>query len=109
MKVIKIIFTISASMFATNALAWEAKVTKILHHHTVAAIYLSPDPGVGQCTHGQPYILTLDGSSASKERFSMLLAALTAGQTVGGYSDGCSTAIWGNSRPLITRLSIEID
>lgn len=93
-------------MFSSGAFAWEANVTEILQHDNVAAIYLSPDPGKGQCDYGQPYLLIVDGTPESNQKFSMLLTALTSGKKVGGYEDECSTAIWEQSRPTIRRLKI---
>lgn len=65
------------------------------------AINLSPDPGKGNCDVGQPYILKLDDTQGSEQKFAMLLTALTANKKVSGYADECSTAIWGASRPVI--------
>ncbi|WP_072681172.1 hypothetical protein [Arcobacter sp. LA11] len=89
-----------------NTYAWEAKVTDILHHDSYAAIRLSPDPGPGNCTVGSPYLLKIDDTIASKQKFNMLLSALISGKIVKGFSDSCSTAIWGTSRPTLYRLYI---
>ena len=93
-------------LFANYVNAWEATVVDILQHDDVAAITLSPDPGPGNCDVGSPYILIVDGTPASEQRFSMLLTALVSGKKVKGYADACSTAIWGTSRPTIRRLRL---
>jgi hypothetical protein len=86
--------------------AWEATVTNILQHGSYAAIDLSPDPGVGNCEYGSPYLLVVDGTPESNQRFSMLLTALVSGKKVAGYADECAAAIWGKSRPTIRRLNL---
>lgn len=96
-----------ATSFSIYASAWEAKVTDILQHGTYAAIYLSPDPGPGNCEFGSPYLLVVDGTPEANQRFSMLLAALTTGNNVAGYADECATAIWGKSKPTIRRLRLK--
>ena len=89
---------------ATSANAWEANVVDILQHGTVVALYLSPDPGPMGCSYGQPYLLTVDDTAESKQRFSMVMMALATGNKIAGYDDGCDTAIWGQSRPKVWRL-----
>jgi hypothetical protein len=84
--------------------AWEAKVTNVLQHGTMIAIYLSPDPGPLSCSAGQPYLVQVDDTPAAKQRFAMLMIALTTGQTISGYDDGCNTGIWAVSRPLVWRI-----
>lgn len=103
MKLLMLFLTVAVSI---NSNAWEAKVTNILQHGNYAAISLSPDPGVGNCTAGSPYILVVDDTPAGKQRFSMLLTALTADKTISGYADECASAIWGVSRPTIRRLNL---
>lgn len=89
-----------------NVSAWGGKVTNILQHGNAVAVTISPDPGKGNCDAGSPYILTLDDTEASKQRFSMLLAALMSGKSISGYDDPCVSAIWGVSRPSIVRLNL---
>jgi hypothetical protein len=103
---IKSLVLVFCTLFSSYAFSWEAKVTNILQHGEYAAISLSPDPGVGNCEFGQPYILIVDDTAAAKQRFSMLLTALSTGNKVGGYADACSSAIWGQSRPTIRRLRL---
>lgn len=91
---------------ASSANAWEANVTDVLHHYNYVAVYLSPDPGPGSCQYGSPYLLVLDDTFASKQRFSMIMTALATGHKVAGYPDGCDTAIWAQSRPTILRLHL---
>lgn len=86
--------------------AWEANVTNILQHGSVVAVSLSPDPGVGNCEYGSPYIIFADGTPANNQLFSMLLTALSTGNKVAGYADACTTTIWGQSRPTISRLNL---
>lgn len=88
------------------SLSWEAKVVELLQHEGYVAVYLSPDPGIGNCEYGQPYLLPVDGTPAKNQRFSLMLTALTAGLTIRGHADECSSAIWGKSRPTIRRVSI---
>lgn len=76
---------------SVQAQSWEAEVTSILQHGSVVAIYLDPDPGIGQCQYGSPYILVADGSPESNQRFSMLLTALTTGKKIDGWEDTCSS------------------
>ena len=104
MNIKTILLSFTAIVFSANVFAWQAKVTNILQHGSYAAIYLSPDPGVGNCQYGQPYLLAVDGTPASNQRFSMILAAYTTGKNIAGYPDACSSAIWGQSRPTIERL-----
>ena len=107
MNLIKINLILITLLFASATSAWEAKVTKILQHGGTAAIYLEPNPGPLNCEVGQPYIVIVDETPASQQRFSMLLTALTAKMTVSGYTgDACSTSIWGQSRPTIRRLNL---
>jgi len=89
---------------STDLFAWEASVTNILQHGTYTAVYLSPDPGVGNCQYGQPYLLIVDGTPESKQRFSMILTAFTMGKKIAGFDDECSSGIWAQSRPTIKRL-----
>ena len=89
---------------ASNANAWEANVSDILQHGTYVAVYLSPDPGPGSCQYSQPYLMVVDDTPAGKQRFTMIMTALATGHKIAGYDDGCDTAIWAQSRPLITRL-----
>src|ERR1044071_5703315 len=91
---------------AQGAYAWQAKITNVLQHGGTLAIYLSPDPGPGSCSIGQPYLLEVDDTPAGKQRFAMVMTALVTGQTVSGYDDGCSTGIWNQSRPLVWRLML---
>ena len=91
---------------ASGAHAWEGKVINVLQHGTMVAIYMSPDPGPGSCSVGQPYLIQVDETVASKQRFAMVMTALITGQSISGYDDGCSTAIWGQSRPLVWRLQL---
>jgi len=91
---------------ASSAQAWEAKVTAVLQHGTMLAIYLSPDPGPGSCSVGQPYLLAVDDTIASKQRFAMIMTAVATGQKVSGYDDGCNTGIWAQSRPYVWRLQL---
>ena len=106
----KYLFLLSIfSFFSVNVSAWEGKVTRILHHTSYAAIYLEalpdkPAPGNGSCEAGAPYLLKIDETIASKQRFSLLMTALVAGKSVRGYDDGCVQAIWAQERPVIKRL-----
>ncbi len=107
MKLLKCFLIFLVILFATNAGAWEpAKVTNILQHEKYAAIFLSPDPGKGNCEAGSPYLLLVDDTPDSKQKFSMLLTALTTGLKVSGHSDACVNAIWGKTRPSIRRLHL---
>lgn len=107
MKMNKLLVLGALGMLAPlGAQAWEAKVTNVLQHGTQIAIYLSPDPGPMGCSVGQPYLINVDDSIASKQRFAMVMTALTTGQTVSGYDDGCSNGIWAQSRPLVWRLTL---
>jgi hypothetical protein len=102
----KLVLLAVSMTLASVAGAWEGKVTNVLQHGTMVAIYLSPDPGPGSCSVGQPYLIQVDDTVAAKQRFAMVMTALVTGQTVSGYDDGCSTAIWAQSRPLVWRLSL---
>jgi hypothetical protein len=95
-----------ALLAMSGAQAWEANVTDILQHGTYVAIYLSPDPGVGSCQYGQPYLLAVDDTAAAKQRFSLIVTALATGHKIAGFDDGCETAIWAQSRPVIQRLML---
>ncbi len=86
--------------------AWEAKVVNIVQHDTQIAVYLSPDPGPLTCSVGQPYLMNVDDTTAVKQRFAMLMTALITGQTVSGWNDGCSSGIYGQSRPIFWRLQL---
>ncbi len=101
------LFLILGVLAASAANAWEATVTDILQHGTMIAVYLSPDPGPGSCTYGQPYLMAVDDTAAGKQRFAMILTALATGQKIAGYDDGCDTGIWGQSRPVFWRLHLE--
>lgn len=90
-----------------NCNAWEATVTQIMHHYDAVAVWITPDPGPLNCQQGQPYLIKLDSSEASKQRFSMILTALTTKRKIEGYNDPCSSSIWGVSRPTIERLIIK--
>jgi hypothetical protein len=92
------------ALAASGANAWQAKVTNILQHGATVAVYLSPDPGPGSCSVGQPYLIAVDDTPDAKQRFALILTALSTGQLISGYDDGCSTAIWAQSRPVIFRL-----
>lgn len=100
----KITLTFIAVLFASNAGAWEANVSDILQHYNYVAVYLSPDPGPGNCQYGSPYLLVVDDTPASKQRFAMIMAALVTGNKIAGYPDPCDTGIWAQSRPTIQRL-----
>ena len=93
-------------LVATSANAWQGKITNVLQHGTYVAIYLSPDPGPGSCSYGSPYLIQVDDTPAARQRFAMIMLAVATGQTVSGYDDGCDTAIWGVSRPLVWRLQV---
>lgn len=98
---------VASAVIATNAGAWEAKVVDILQHGSYVAVYLSPDPGVGSCSYGSPYLLSVEGTPASNQRFGMVLTALATGKSLAGYDDGCNSAIWAQSRPIIVRLMLK--
>src|SRR5690348_15673465 len=105
--VVKQLIVLMLSTFVVQAAhAWEAKVTAVLQHGTTVAVYLSPDPGPGSCSVGQPYLLQVDDTPAAKQRFAMVLMASITGQLISGYDDGCDTSIWNQSRPLIWRLAV---
>jgi len=95
-----------AVLTTSSAFAWQAKVTNVLQHGTMLAIYLSPDPGPGSCSVGQPYLLTVDDTPEGKQRFAMVMTAVVTGQTISGYDDGCNSSIWGHSRPFVWRLQL---
>jgi hypothetical protein len=95
-----------AILMTTSVQAWQGKVTNVLQHGGMLAIYLSPDPGPGSCSVGQPYLIEVDDTPAAKQRFAMVMTALVTGQTISGYDDGCSSSIWAQSRPLVWRLSL---
>ena len=100
----RMLLSILGLLAASSASAWEANVTDILQHGTYVAVYLSPDPGAGSCQYGQPYLLVVDDTPAGKQRFALILSALATGHKIAGYDDGCDTAIWAQSRPIIVRL-----
>lgn len=102
----KCVLLVFAVLVTQTANAWEAKVTNVLQHGTMIAIYLSPDPGPQSCSVGQPYLLQVDDTSAAKQRFAMVMLALATGQTISGYDDGCNTGIWAQSRPFVWRLQL---
>ena len=104
MKAQGLLIILIIGLSSQHSYAWDAKVTRILQHGDTAAVYLSPDPGKQSCETGSPYILIADDSVAAKQRFSMLLTAMTAGLGITGHDDECSSAIWGISRPTIRRL-----
>lgn len=105
--VTRLVLTLVCILSMNTYSAGYYEVTEILHHRTVAAIYLHPDPGPQGCTAGQPFLLPLDGSAESKEKLSMMLTALSAGFSVRVYPDGCNSSIWGTSRPVLDRVSIK--
>ncbi|TQV65693.1 hypothetical protein FKG94_28245 [Exilibacterium tricleocarpae] len=103
----KKIFLFSILILTSSiAWSWDAKVTNILHHRDWVAVSFSPDPGNLGCSAGSPYLLKVDETAASQQRFSIILTALASGKTIGGHSDGCSSAIWGTSRPVIERINL---
>lgn len=102
----KLILFMLMYSFIVNVNAWEANVVDILQHGTRVAVTLNPDPGIGKCEYGSPYILIVDESPAAQQRFSIILSALISGKKVRGYADECSTAIWGKSRPTLRRLGL---
>ncbi|XOV78398.1 MAG: hypothetical protein ACFHVJ_15810 [Aestuariibacter sp.] len=102
----RVITVIAFFFLTTNSFAWEAKVTSIMQHRNTVAVYLSPNPGAGRCDVGQPYLLPVVDSEEHRQKFAMILAAMTADMKVLGYDDGCDSAIWGKSRPKIERLMI---
>ncbi len=102
----KFAFVVTVVMFSQTQ-AWEGRVTQILQHGSVAAVYISPAPGKGQCENGGPYILHVDGSPENNQRFSMLMMSLSSGMTISGYDEACSSAIWGQPRPTIGRLYLK--
>lgn len=93
-------------LFSSQVNAWEADVVDILQHGDYVAVTLTPDPGVGNCEHGSPYLLIVDETPAAQQRFSIVLSALISGKKVRGYADECDNAIWGKSRPTLRRLSL---
>lgn len=101
-----LVLSVLGMLAPIGAQAWEARITNVLQHGNQIAIYLSPDPGPMSCSIGQPYLINVDDSIASKQRFAMVMTALITGQTVSGYDDGCSSGIWAQSRPVIWRLTI---
>ena len=105
-KLISCCAIVGAIFISCTVNAWEGQVTNILQHGDYVAITLSPDPGVGSCTVGSPYLMAVDETVESKQRFSMVLSALMSAKKIAGYDDGCATAIWGSSRPLIRRLNL---
>ena len=98
--------SLSLLLIAQVSHGWEAYVTAILQHGNNAAITLSPDPGIGNCEYGSPYILIVDDTPAAQQRFSLLLTALASGKKISGYQDECSSAIWGQSRPTVRRIRL---
>jgi len=107
MKTIGALLVMVGGLWASAAGAWDAKVTSILHHYNYVAVYLSPDPGPGNCSYGSPYLVAVDDTAASKQRVAMLMMAVANGQTISGYhGDPCSTAIWAQSRPTIERIVV---
>lgn len=95
-------------LFSSQATAWEAKVTSVLQHRDWVAVNLVPDPGVGACTAGNPYLIAVDGAPQNDQLFTMVMTALNTGKTVEGFaSDPCSSAIWGQPRPKIERLRLK--
>lgn len=106
MMILKKLLPVMAMLCANHCLAWEAEVTNVLQHGDYVAVYLNPDPGIGKCAAGQPYLLRADGTPGNEQKFSMLLVAMTTGRKISGYADSCSTAIWGVSRPTIERLHL---
>ena len=106
MKIRRALLVVAGGLWASVAGAWHANVTNILHHWNYVAVYLTPDPGAGSCSYGGPYLLLVDDTTASKQRLAILMQAIATGQKVTGYDDGCSTGIWGQSRPKIERLML---
>lgn len=101
------LLVIVAGLWTSVAGAWDAKVTDLVHHWDFVAVYLSPDPGVGNCSAGNPYLVKVEDTVQSKQRIAMLMQASATGQMVGGFhGDGCSIGIWGVTRPLIERLTL---
>jgi hypothetical protein len=110
MKKGRALLVMIGGLWASMAGAWDANVTNIVHHWNYAAVYLSPDPGPGNCSYGSPYLVALDDSFASKQRFAMLMQALATGQRVSGWhGDPCDTGIWAQSRPRIERLMLSVN
>ena len=109
MKLLKSLITTSLFLLPLSVCSanWQAKVTNILQHGSVVAVTLSPDPGPASCEAGSPYLLTVDDTPASKQRFSMILSALATGNSISGYHDPCLKAIWGKTRPTIVRLNLK--
>ena len=107
MKKSRALLVMIGGLWASVAGAWEANVTGFVHHWDYVAVYLSPDPGPGNCSHGQPYLIPVNETIASKQRIAMIMQALATGQKVTGWhGDPCDSAIWGQSRPRIERLMI---
>jgi hypothetical protein len=106
---IPLILGVLGAMAPAAAQAWTARVTGIIQHGTQIAVYLSPDPGPLSCAVGQPYLMNVDDSAAAKQRFAMLMTALTTGQSIQGWDDGCNAGIWGQSRPHFWRLQLNRD
>lgn len=109
MKIKRSLVLLIGILFTSAAGAWQANVTNILQHGTYVAVYLSPDPGPGTCQYGSPYLLVVDNTPESKQRFAMIMMALATGKKIGGYDDPCDTAIWAQSRPTIQRLHLLAD
>ena len=105
-SVLAAVFSVLGVLAVSSAQAWEATVTNVLQHGNMVAVYLSPDPGPLSCSYGQPYLTVVDDTPAAKQRFAMLLMALSTGQKISGYDDGCDTGIWAQSRPVFWRLSL---
>jgi hypothetical protein len=107
MKSCRALLVMVGGLWASVAGAWDANVTSILHHYNYLAVYLSPDPGPGNCSYGSPYLIPVDDTTASKQRVALIMQALATGQKISGWhGDPCDTAIWAQSRPRIERLML---
>jgi len=95
------------SLWTSVAGAWDANVTSVLHHYDFLAVYLSPDPGAGNCSYGSPYLIVINDTTASKQRVALIMQALATGTKISGWhGDPCDIGIWGQSRPRIERLML---
>lgn len=106
MNINRYIISLVLCAVCANASAWQAKVTSILQHGDWVAVTLDPDPGPQGCQKGSPYLIKVDESAESQQLFSIVLTALSTGNTIGGYEDPCIAAIWADTRPSIRRLYI---
>lgn len=96
------------ALVASQANAWEANVKKILQHDEWVAVELSPNPGNHGCESGTTFLLKVDDSPATQQKYSLLLSALVSGKKVYGYNNqnDCVKGIWSNTRPPIDRIGI---